>query len=84
VKGAATVAVGACPAAGSDAVASANTVYYKIPCLPAGYAIKVTNRMDPSSYSLSVTGFSDGGTFTCGAGFCSCTPDIVGEQDCRR
>lgn len=73
IEGADTVAAGACPAVDSDTIASANTVYYKIPCLPAGYAITVTDRINTSKYNFTVTGFSDGGKLVCGNAACSCS-----------
>ncbi len=71
------LAAGACPAgAGSDEIRAATSAnpYVKIPCMPSGYLLAVgATPSSTSTYSLVVSGFTGGETFTCAVGACSCS-----------
>jgi type IV pilus assembly protein PilA len=89
-------AAGVC-AVTNNGIATATATYLaKLPCPPttaysyntfvdagAGYAAAtITNP--GSKYRIRVVGFSDGGTFDCNSGSCTCTPDVAGQQDCKQ
>lgn len=79
-EGAGTVVGPACPAVASDTIASATTTYLKLPCMPSGFTSTIANGTNTSTYSIVVTGFSDGGTFTCSGGACSCSSGNLCKQ----